>query len=103
MATSDMIVVFPANPTPDLARTLDLGGYRWKAVSGADEAGKCEPQAGWMGAIITCDEDPESAWAFARALRKRSGHQWPDGFVASLPDRGRSSDRDGAWKSSARS
>jgi DNA-binding response OmpR family regulator len=71
MATSDMIVVFPANPTPDLARTLDLGGYRWKAVAGADEAGKCEPQAGWMGAIITCDEDPENAWAFARALRKR--------------------------------
>ena len=69
MVTSDMIVVFPANPTPDLARTLDLGGYRWKAVSGADEAGKCEPQAGWMGAIITCDEDPENAWAFARALR----------------------------------
>ena len=66
-----MIVVFPANPTPDLARTLDLGGYRWKAVSGADEAGNGEPQAGWMGAIIACDEDPENAWAFARALRKR--------------------------------
>jgi DNA-binding response OmpR family regulator len=24
-----------------------------------------------MGAIISCDEDAESAWAFARALRKR--------------------------------
>ena len=71
MASSDMIVVFPGTPSPDLARTLDLGGYRWKAVSGADEAAKCEPKNGWMGAIIGCDEDSESAWAFARALRKR--------------------------------
>ena len=66
-----MIVVFPGTPSPDLARTLDMGGYRWKSVSGADEANKMEPQQGWMGAIITCDDDPESAWAFARALRKR--------------------------------
>lgn len=71
MTAPDMIVVFPGTVTPDLARTLDLGGYRWKAVSGADEAGKIEPQHGWMGAIIACDDDPESAWAFARALRKR--------------------------------
>ena len=34
---------------------LDLGGYRWKAVSGADDASKIEPQHGWMGAIIACD------------------------------------------------
>ena len=71
MAAPDMIVVFPGTVTPDLARTLDLGGYRWKAVSGADDASKIEPQHGWMGAIICCDDDPESAWAFARALRKR--------------------------------
>ena len=71
MTTPDMIVVFPGTPSPDLARTLDMGGYRWKAVSSADEANKIEPQQGWMGAIITCDDDPESAWAFARAVRKR--------------------------------
>jgi len=71
MATSDTIVVFPGTPSPDLARTLDLGGYRWKAVSGPDEATKCEPQAGWMGAIVSCDEDSEAAWAFIRAIRKR--------------------------------
>ncbi len=71
MPTSDTIVVFPGTPSPDLARTLDLGGYRWKAVSGADEASKVEPQAGWMGAIVACDEDAESAWAFVRTIRKR--------------------------------
>jgi DNA-binding response OmpR family regulator len=69
--SAEMIVVFPGTPTPDLARTLDLGGYRWKAVSGAEEAHRLEPQSGWMGAIISCDEDAESAWAFARAIRKR--------------------------------
>jgi len=71
MPTSDTIVVFPGTPSPDLARTLDLGGYRWKAVSGADEASKVEPQAGWMGAIVACDEDAEAAWAFVRTIRKR--------------------------------
>jgi len=71
MPTSDTIVVFPGTPSPDLARTRDLGGYRWKAVSGADEASKVEPQAGWMGAIVACDEDAEAAWAFVRTIRKR--------------------------------
>ena len=66
-----MIVVFPGSPAPDLARTLDLGGYRWKAVADATEAHRIEPQEGWLGAIISCDEDSEGAWAFARALRKR--------------------------------
>ena len=56
-----MIVVFPGTPSPDLARTLDMGGYRWKAVSGADEASKIEPQQGWMGAIITCDDGAHPA------------------------------------------
>lgn len=69
--SSEMIVVFPGSPAPDLARTLDLGGYRWKAVADATEAHRIEPQEGWLGAIISCDEDSEGAWAFARALRKR--------------------------------
>lgn len=71
MTTSDSIVVFPETPSPDLARTLDMCGYKWKAVSSADEALRQEPQGGWMGAIVSCGEDSESAWAFARGLRKR--------------------------------
>ena len=66
-----MIVVFPSTPAPDLARTLDLGGYRWKAVADATEAHRIEPEEGWLGAIISCDENSEAAWAFARAIRKR--------------------------------
>jgi len=69
----DQLVVYPDPPPPDLARTLDLGGYRWKAVRSADDAAVHEPAAGWTGAIVACDTDPEGAWAFCRALRKRDG------------------------------
>jgi DNA-binding response OmpR family regulator len=67
----ELVAVFPDPPPPDLARTLDLAGYRWKAVGGADDAVRHEPPAGWAGAVIACDTDPEGAWAICRALRKR--------------------------------
>lgn len=77
MSARDMIVVFPGEPAPDLARTLDLGGYRWKAVVSADDSAKTEPESGWLGAVVACDTDPESAWAFVRALRKRDAESCP--------------------------
>ncbi len=67
----EQLVVYPEPPPPDLARTLDLGGYRWKAVATPEDAASHEPAAGWAGAIVACDIDPEGAWAFCRALRKR--------------------------------
>ncbi len=67
----ELVVVFPEPPPPDLARTLDLAGYRWKAVSSADDAARSEPPTGWAGAVVACDADPEAAWAFCRTLRKR--------------------------------
>ncbi len=67
----DLLVVFPEPPPPDLARTLDLGGYRWKAVATPEEAVAHEPNTGWAGAIVCCDLDPEGAWAMCRSLRKR--------------------------------
>jgi DNA-binding response OmpR family regulator len=67
----ELVAVFPEPPPPELARTLDLSGYRWKAVSSADDAARHEPAGGWAGAVIACDAEPEAAWAFARALRKR--------------------------------
>lgn len=66
-----MLVVFPDPPSADLARTLDLAGYKWKAVNSISEAASCEPTAGWAGAIVACDEDPDAGWAFVRTLRKR--------------------------------
>lgn len=66
-----MIAVHPGEPPADVARALDLAGHRWKAMSTADEANRHEPPEGWAGAIVSCEADPESAWAFLRALRKR--------------------------------
>jgi DNA-binding response OmpR family regulator len=67
----DPVVVFPDPPLPELARTLDLGGYAWKAAPSIEEANRLEPPNGWAGAIVVADGDPEGAWAFCRALRKR--------------------------------
>ncbi len=76
-AKMDIAVVFPDPPPADLARTLDLAGYRWKAVSSPDAAARNEPTEGWAGAIVFCDERPEDAWAFCRALRKRDTDPTP--------------------------
>lgn len=65
-----MVLVFPDPPPPEVARTLDLGGYRWKAVSSADDAARNEPPTGWAGAVVMCDGDPDGAWALCRSLRK---------------------------------
>ncbi|AKL72504.1 response regulator with CheY-like receiver domain and winged-helix DNA-binding domain [Actinobacteria bacterium IMCC26256] len=65
------ILVFP-DPAPALlAQTLDLAGYAWKAVSNAAVATQQEPKAGWAGAIVVADEDPEAAFSLCRSLRKR--------------------------------
>jgi DNA-binding response OmpR family regulator len=68
---NELLAVYGEPITPELARTLDLGGYRWKAVVNADEAAEFEPPAGWAGAIIDCGGDATAAWAFARTIRKR--------------------------------
>ena len=67
----DVFAVFPDPPPADLVRTLDLSGYKWKAVGSADELSRNEPPSGWAGAIIAADVDPENAWSVARSLRKR--------------------------------
>ena len=70
-ASGDVIAIFPDPPPPDLVRTLDMGGYRWKAVSGADDVARNEPAGGFTAAIVSCTDDGEGAWALCRSLRKR--------------------------------
>jgi DNA-binding response OmpR family regulator len=65
------LLVYPDPPPPELAQTLDLAGYPWKAVSTAEAATRLEPPDGWAGAVVTADRDPEGAWAMCRLLRKR--------------------------------
>ena len=71
-AASDvgMLVVLGDPVAADLARTLDLAGYRWKAVSSSAEASDNEPSNGWAGAVVDVSGDSENGWAFARAIRK---------------------------------
>jgi DNA-binding response OmpR family regulator len=68
---NESLAVYGEPVTPDLARTLDLGGYSWKAVANAEDAAEYEPPGGWAGAIIDCSADAAGAWAFARTIRKR--------------------------------
>ena len=63
-------MVFPDPPVPELAQTLDLAGWQWKAVSDENMARRSEPDAGWAGAIICADRNPEAAFAVARTVRK---------------------------------
>jgi DNA-binding response OmpR family regulator len=65
------LLVHPDPPPPELAQTLDLAGYPWKAVSSPEAVSRLEPAEGWAGGVVVVDRDPESAWAFCRAARKR--------------------------------
>ncbi len=77
----DLIAVFPESPTPELARTLDLAGFRWKGFPSVDAMVKAEPSEGFLGAIIAVDAESdatlEGAWAACRALRKRDSAVTP--------------------------
>jgi len=68
----DPLLVFPAPPPPELAQTLDLAGYTWKAVANAVVAEEHERESRWAGAVIAADQDPDAAFSLARALRKRN-------------------------------
>jgi DNA-binding response OmpR family regulator len=70
-AFMEPVLVYPDPPPPLLVQTLDLAGYAWKAASNASVAAQIEPAAGWSGAVISAEEDPEGAFVVCRALRRR--------------------------------
>ena len=75
-ATRSILVV--ADPvSPELARTLDLAGYTWKAVATSTEANEAEPDGGWAGVIVDGADDLEGAWSFLRAARKQHSDPAP--------------------------
>lgn len=65
------LLVYPEPPPPELARTLDLGGYPWKPIVSPDDATRLEPDDGWSGVIVVADTRPEDAFSFCRTVRKR--------------------------------
>ena len=67
----EALLVYPDPAPPALAQGLELAGYPWKAVPGAQTAADVEPEDGWSGAVVCADADPEGAFALCRAVRKR--------------------------------
>lgn len=67
--STETFLVFPDPAPPELARSLDLGGYSWKAVGSLDELADDEGRS-WTAAVIVADEHPEQAWAMCRELRR---------------------------------
>jgi DNA-binding response OmpR family regulator len=67
---SGLMAVFADPVPPEVARSLDLAGYPWKAVASPDEAAENEPGDGWAGVVVDCVNDPDRAWAFVRTVRK---------------------------------
>ena len=69
-----MLAVVADPASPELARTLDLAGYTWKAVA---DSGDAEPTRGWAGAIVDISADAEGGWAFLRNTRKSGDRVFP--------------------------
>jgi DNA-binding response OmpR family regulator len=76
-ARESMLAVVPDPASPELARTLDLAGYSWKAVSAADPAAEHEPAGGWAGAIVDIGADADAGWAFLRNISKQGDRTIP--------------------------
>ncbi|WP_051062913.1 winged helix-turn-helix domain-containing protein [Ilumatobacter nonamiensis] len=66
------IAVVPDPASPELARTLDLAGYSWKAVGTTEAAAEAEPVGGWAGVIVNATDDLDGAWSFLRTVRKQN-------------------------------
>ncbi|WP_420451620.1 winged helix-turn-helix domain-containing protein [Ilumatobacter sp.] len=67
-----MLVVLADPAPPELARTLDLAGYSWKAVATISAANEAEPDGGWAGIVVDASADLDGAWAFLRSARKQN-------------------------------
>ncbi|MGA9278812.1 winged helix-turn-helix domain-containing protein [Ilumatobacter sp.] len=74
---SRLLAVVPSPASPELARTLDLAGYSWKAVDSTEAAADTEPSGGWAGIIVDASEDLDGAWSFLRSVRKQSSVPTP--------------------------
>ena len=72
-ATGHPLLVIPEPAPPDLARTLDLAGYTWKAQTPGAVAGDA-----WAGVLASIGDDSDQVWPFLRSLRRR-------GEAADLP------------------
>lgn len=68
---SSLVLVYPTPMGTSLTKVLDTLGYSWKAAADLAAAETLEPPAGWAGAILTMDGDPDVAFRIAAWLRSR--------------------------------
>ncbi|MFM7871263.1 MAG: hypothetical protein ACKPBG_06230, partial [Actinomycetota bacterium] len=61
----DLIAVHPSPPSPELARTLDLAGYAWKAVSSVDEISKSSSGRATTGSSPGSSTQSADTWLAA--------------------------------------
>jgi len=80
---SRLLAVVPDPASPELARTLDLAGYTWKAVGSTSAASDAEPDGGWAGIIVDATSDLDGAWSCLRTARKRHSGPTPALFLVS--------------------
>ena len=70
MTSGEVFLVFPDPAPPEVARSLDLGGYAWKAIGSVDKLANHSNDENWTGAVVVADSDPETAWSICRELRR---------------------------------
>ena len=72
---TEAFAVFPDPPPTELARFMDIGGYKWVGAGQAEglaaRNGDESDRDDWAGAIVVVDEQAEEAWRFCRELRKQ--------------------------------
>lgn len=72
---TERFAVFPDPPPTELARFLDIGGYKWIAANqGSEILDHGDPEGertAWAGSVVVVDDRPDEAWRFCRELRKR--------------------------------
>jgi len=64
------LLVYPDPPSEWLSGALERAGYPWQAVADPAFAAREEPEDGFAGAVISAVEDPVTAFAACRILRK---------------------------------
>ena len=52
----DPLLVFPAPPSPEVSRALDLTGSTWKAAATITEEARLRPESGWPCAVLGFDD-----------------------------------------------
>jgi DNA-binding response OmpR family regulator len=65
------LLVFPDPPPAALAQALTMARYAWKAVASLAEVDQFGPEDSWTGGVVCASEQPDSALALCRSLRKR--------------------------------